>query len=168
MTRWRAPQPPRSPYITADGFDALQAEQKQLWLRRREVTQKVAEAAAQGDRSENADYTYNKKLLREIDRRIRFLQKRLPVLKVVREQPADPDRIYFGAWVVLETEDGAELSCRIVGSDEVDPKRSWISVDSPMAKALLKRTVDEEVIVHGPRGEQRYLILAVHYSNVSP
>jgi transcription elongation factor GreB len=164
MTRWRPPQPPRSAYITAEGFDALQAEQKQLWLRRREVTQKVAEAAAQGDRSENADYTYNKKLLREIDRRIRFLQKRLPVLKVVRERPADPDRIYFGAWVVLETEDGAELACRIVGSDEVDPKRNWISVDSPMARALLKRTVDEEVTVRGPRGEQRYVILAVRYS----
>ena len=163
MTANRQPAPRRSPYITAGGSRALQEETRALWARRREVTKALAAAAAEGDRSENAEYIYRKKELREIDRRIRYLQKRLPELKVVDAIPADRDRVFFGAEVTLEDEEGAEATYRIVGADEFDPKRYWISVDSPMARALLKRAVDDEIRVHTPKGERRFLVVDVSY-----
>jgi transcription elongation factor GreB len=163
MARYRSPAPGKSPYITADGFRALQHEAKALWSRRQRVTQALAAAAAEGDRSENAEYIYRKKQLREIDRRIRYLQKRLPELKVVRQAPADRDRVYFGAWVTLETEDGEQLTYRIVGADETDPKRGLISVDSPMGRSLLKRTRNEDVAVPTPVGVADYAVIDIAY-----
>ena len=153
----------RSPYITAGGYRALEDEAQALWRRRGEVTRALAAAAAEGDRSENAEYIYRKKELREIDRRIRYLQKRLPELKVVNALPADAQRVFFGAWVTLEDAKGAEVTYRIVGVDEFDPARNWISIDSPVARALLKRTLDEELRVHTPGGEVRYWVVDVRY-----
>ena len=165
MSRHRTPAAPRSPYITASGYRRLQEESRSLWGRRREVTAALAAAAAEGDRSENAEYIYRKKELRELDRRIRYLQKRLPQLKVVDSVPAEPDRIFFGASVTLEDSGGRQLHLRIVGTDEFDPGRQWISVDSPMARALLRRTIDDEVHVQTPSGERRYLVVDVSYAN---
>jgi transcription elongation factor GreB len=153
----------RSPYITAGGYRALEDEAQALWRRRGEVTRALAAAAAEGDRSENAEYIYRKKELREIDRRIRYLQKRLPELKVVNALPADAQRVFFGAWVTLEDATGAEVTYRIVGVDEFDPARNWISIDSPVARALLRRTLDEELRVHTPGGEVRYWVVDVRY-----
>jgi len=153
----------RSPYITAGGYRALEDEAQALWRRRGEVTRALAAAAAEGDRSENAEYIYRKKELREIDRRIRYLQKRLPELKVVNALPADAQRVFFGAWVTLEDATGAEVTYRIVGVDEFDPARNWISIDSPVARALLKHTLDEELRVHTPGGEVRYWVVDVRY-----
>jgi transcription elongation factor GreB len=153
----------RSPYITAGGYRALDAEAQALWQRRGEVTRALAAAAAEGDRSENAEYIYRKKELREIDRRIRYLQKRLPELKVVNTLPADAQRVFFGAWVTLEDSAGVEVTYRIVGVDEFDPARNWISIDSPVARALLKRTLDEEFTVHTPGGEVQYCVVDVRY-----
>ena len=153
----------RSPYITAGGYRTLEAETQALWQRRGEVTRALAAAAAEGDRSENAEYIYRKKELREIDRRIRYLQKRLPELKVVNALPADAQRVFFGAWVTLEDAAGVEFTYRIVGVDELDPAKNWISIDSPVARALLKRTLDEELTVHTPGGEARYWVVDVRY-----
>lgn len=164
MSRWRPPQPKKSPYITGDGYDALQAELNGLWQRRKEVTRALSAAAAEGDRSENAEYIYRKKELAGIDRRIRYLQKRLPDLTVVRTAPNDPEQVFFGAWVTLEDDDGKEFTHRIVGPDEFDPARSWISMDSPMALALMKKHVDDEVTVETPHGPATYLIVGVRYS----
>ncbi len=164
MGRYRAPAPPKSPYITAQGHEKLRHEADDLWVRRREVTQALTAAAAEGDRSENAEYIYRKKQLREMDRRIRYLQKRLPELKVVHEGPTNTDRIFFGAWVTLENTDGSEINFRIVGADEFDPKQNWISIDSPMAKALLARSIDEEFSVHTPSGEKSYVVVDVQYT----
>ncbi len=137
MGRYRPPQPKRSPYITRQGYEALRAEEKRLWVRRRDVTKALAAAAAEGDRSENAEYIYRKKELREIDRRVRYLQKRLPDLKVVENRPSDPDAVFFAAWVTLEDEAGGEMVHRLGGPDEVDPEQGWISLDSPNALALM-------------------------------
>jgi transcription elongation factor GreB len=164
MSRYRPPQPKASPYITAPGFLRLQDELKALWQRRAEVTRALSAAAAEGDRSENAEYIYRKKELREIDRRIRYLQKRLPDLQIVDQSPSDPTRIFFGAWVRLEDAHGEIQEYRIVGPDEFDPKRGWISMDAPLARALLRRAVDEEVQVETPQGSRSYWILAVRYS----
>lgn len=166
MGRWRPPPAKSSPYITAEGFARLQQEFKALWERRADVTRHLAAAAAEGDRSENAEYIYRKKELREIDMRIRYLQKRLPDLKVIAEGPADPGRVFFGAWVTLE-KDGVEMTCRIVGADEIDPAQSHISVDSPLARALLRKTFDEEVTVPTAAGIVRYLILDIRYEESS-
>ncbi len=163
MGRWRPPQPQKSPYITADGYEALQQELNGLWVRRKEVTKALSAAAAEGDRSENAEYIYRKKELAGIDRRIRYLQKRLPDLTVVREPPTNPEQIFFGAWVTLEDDDGKELTYRIVGPDEFDPSKGWISMDSPMAKALLKKMIDDEVSVETPNGPMDFLIVDVRY-----
>ena len=163
MARYRPPSPPKSPYITRQGYETLQREQQGLWQTRREVVVHLAAAAAEGDRSENAEYIYRKKQLRELDRRIRYLQKRLPALKVVDSRPADLAQVFFGAWITLETEDGDEIEYRIVGADEFEPKRNWISVDSPIARALLKRRVDDEVEVETPAGRTRLLVLDVRY-----
>lgn len=163
MGRWRTPLPKSSPYITAEGFEALRKELKALWLRRRDVTKALAAAAAEGDRSENAEYIYRKKELREIDRRIRYLQKRLPALKVVSEPPADRQRIFFGARVTLENRSGGEVTYRIVGPDEIDAARGWISLDSPMARSMLKKTVEDEIIVRTEHGEYNYFVIDICY-----
>jgi transcription elongation factor GreB len=155
----------KSNYITVEGERYLQAELNFLWRNKRpKVTRSVSEAAAQGDRSENAEYIYGKKQLREIDRRVRFLRKRLEALKVVDRIPDDQSRIFFGAWITLEDETGKQSEFRIVGPDEFDPKRGWFSIDSPMARALLGKSVDDEVTVRLPHGDATYWINAVSYS----
>jgi len=146
MGRWRAPAPESSPYITPAGFAALQRELDDIWLRRRDVVKALAEAAAEGDRSENAEYIYRKKELGGLDRRIRYLQKRLPVLNVVREQPSG-DTVYFGAIVEVRDDTGDTNTYRIVGPDETDAKTSAISMDSPLAKALLAKHVGDELVL---------------------
>lgn len=154
-----------SKYITPEGYARLTEELDDLWrVQRPRVVQAVAEAAALGDRSENAEYIYGKKMLREIDRRVRFLRKRLDGMVVVSSPPSDPSRIFFGAWVRLEDEEGQELEVRIVGPDEFDLKRSWISLDSPMARALMRKQVGDEVIVRTPAGEKSYVILGIRYA----
>ena len=163
MARYRAPAPPSSPYITAEGHRALREELDGLWQRRREVVVHLSAVAAEGDRSENAEYIYRKKQLREIDRRVGYLQRRLPVLKVVAQAPAARDRVFFGAWVSLVNEHDEERELRIVGADEFDPARNWISVDSPVARALLKRRVDDEVTVATPAGSRTCWIAAIRY-----
>lgn len=163
MAAMRPTMPPKSVYITPQGYQALQNELQGSWKRRGEVTQALSAAAAEGDRSENAEYIYRKKELREIDRRIRYLQKRLPELRVARELPSDTSRVFFAAWVTLEDDDGREATYRIVGPDEFDPARGWISMDSPMARALMKKAVDDEVLVRTPAGERRYVIVEVRY-----
>ncbi|MFU8830638.1 MAG: transcription elongation factor GreB [Wenzhouxiangella sp.] len=164
MSRWRPPAKPSSPYITAAGFRRLQDELKERWTLRREVTVAVTAAAAEGDRSENAEYIYRKKQLREIDRRIRYLQKRLDVVKVIEAKPSNPDKVYFGASVVLEQEDGQRVSYRIVGADETDVDKGWISIDSPVARALLGKNLDDEVTVPTPSGERCLWVVSVDYS----
>jgi transcription elongation factor GreB len=163
MGRWRAPPEKSSPYITPEGYAALGVELKELWKRRDGVTKALAAAAAEGDRSENAEYIYRKKELREIDRRIGYLQKRMPDLKVVSESPAQQARVFFGAWVTLEDGGGTDSVYRIVGPDELDPGKHYISVDSPMARALLKKAVDDEVWIKSPAGEAHYYIVKVRY-----
>jgi len=164
MARWRPPQPKKSPYITGDGYDELQRELNGLWERRKEVTQALSAAAAEGDRSENAEYIYRKKELAGIDRRIRYLQKRLPDLTVVRSAPDNSEQVFFGAWVALENEQGTVVTYRIVGPDEFDPEKGWISMDSPMARALLKKRLDDEVAVETPKGLTTYYIIGISYS----
>ena len=132
MGRYRAPAPKSSLYITRQGFLALQDELNGLWKRRAQVTRALAAAAAEGDRSENAEYIYRKKELREIDSRIRFLRKRLDDMVVVDRIPGETDKVFFGAWVCIEDEEGNEYTYRIVGPDEFDPKLGYISMDSPM------------------------------------
>lgn len=165
MSRYRPPQPRASPYITREGYTAMQQEEKTLWQRRKLVTKAVTAAAAEGDRSENAEYIYRKKELREIDRRIRYLQKRLPDLKIVDTIPDNPRQVFFGAWVTLQDEQDNEHIYRIVGPDEFDSKEEYISMDSPMARALLKKEIDDEVVVHTPKGAQHHLIIGVRYDN---
>ncbi|WP_243371460.1 transcription elongation factor GreB [Geotalea sp. SG265] len=151
-------------YITAEGAKRLREEFEYLWkVERPRVTQAVSDAAAEGDRSENAEYIYGKKRLREIDRRVRFLMKRLDVLTVVEDQPERQGKIFFGAWVRLENEEGDEVVYRIVGPDEFDPGRGYISVDSPMAKALLGKQEGDEVVVKRPAGVASFTILEVGY-----
>ncbi len=143
----------------------LEEELKAIWVRRADVTKALAAAAAEGDRSENAEYIYRKKELREIDRRIRYLQKRMPSLKVITEAPTDQSRVFFAAWVTLEDEAGQAVTYRIVGPDEFDPTKGWISMDSPVAKALIKKTVDDEVTVRTPEGDIFYVLTDVRYQN---
>ncbi len=153
-----------SKYITPEGHARLTDELNELWrVQRPKVVQAVSEAAAMGDRSENAEYIYGKKMLREIDRRVRFLRKRLEGMTVVHAQPSDTSRIFFGAWVQLEDDEGVEIELRIVGPDEFDPKRNWISLDSPMARALLRRCEGDEIRVQLPDGERNYCVLSVRY-----
>ena len=162
MSRYRAPQAPASKYITPEGKRRLEQELDHLWrVKRPKVTQAVAEAAAQGDRSENAEYIYGKKQLREIDRRVRFLRKRLEDIVVVDRIPDDAQRIYFGAWVRVEDEEGQVAEYRIVGPDEFDVDKRYISLDSPMARALLKKTVGEDIVLELPKGEA-FLLSLIH------
>jgi transcription elongation factor GreB len=162
MGRWRPPPAKSSPYITPGGFDALQNELKLLWVRRADVVKALSAAAAEGDRSENAEYIYRKKELGGLDRRIRYLQKRLPVLTIVRETP-QPDRVFFGAWVRLEKEDGNKVEYRIVGPDETSAAENSISIDSPLARALLKKSVDDEISLTLESGTQELVIIDIRY-----
>ncbi len=164
MTRYRPASPTGSQFITPAGAERLRTELDELWkVERPRVTQAVSEAAAQGDRSENAEYTYGKRRLREIDRRVRFLRKRLDGMVVVSQVPADRRRVFFGAWVTLEDERGEERRHRIVGPDEFDMAPDYISMDAPLARALLRRALDDEVEVQLPGGAQRYVIVAIDY-----
>ncbi|HET6586211.1 MAG TPA: transcription elongation factor GreB [Oleiagrimonas sp.] len=165
MSRWRPQQPPSTRIITRQGFDALKAELDELWRRRRpEVVKALAAAAAEGDRSENAEYIYRKKQLGEIDRRVRYLSKRIPSLKVVDAAPSARDTVFFGALVTLENvETGETLRYRIVGPDETDAQRGYISVDSPMARALLKKQVDAEFETELPSGRVALAVIDIDY-----
>jgi transcription elongation factor GreB len=153
-----------SKYATPEGERRLREELDALWrVERPAVTRAVAEAAAMGDRSENAEYIYGKRRLREIDRRVRFLRERLDGLKVVRDPPTDRGRVFFGAWVTLEDEQGSTRRHRIVGPDEFDLEPGYVSMDSPLGRALLGRRVDEEIEVRLPGGVQRYSVTAIDY-----
>ncbi len=153
-----------SPYITPEGQKRLSEELSYLWkVKRPQVTQAVAEAAAMGDRSENAEYIYGKKQLRQIDSRVRFLTKRLSELIVVDRIPDDTSRVFFGAWVEIEDSDGNICQYRIVGPDEFDPDKGFISIDSPMAKALLRRTEGDEVVVSRPNGTAVFVVTSIRY-----
>lgn len=158
-------EPSRSNYITASGARALRDELQHLWSRERpKVTQAVSEAAAMGDRSENAEYIYGKKRLREIDRRIRYLRKRLDVLTVVDTLPTERDRIFFGARVTLVDEHDQTACYQIVGPDEFDLNQRKISVDAPLSRALLRKHVGDSVELQTPKGLQCYEIVAIDYS----
>lgn len=163
MGRYRPPAPKKSPYITVEGHERLSAELEGLWPKRREVVAALSAAAAEGDRSENAEYIYRKKQLGGIDWRIRYLQKRLDELKAVETKPTDPNKVFFGAWVDLEDEQGDMVRYRIVGPDEFDEQSEYISMDSPVAKALLGKGLDDEVVVVTPKGKLSYLISKVEY-----
>jgi transcription elongation factor GreB len=164
MGRYRAPQKPGSQFITPEGAARLRAELDTLWREERpRVTQAVQEAAAQGDRSENAEYTYGKRRLREIDRRVRFLRQRLDGMTIVSQPPADATRVFFGAWVTLDREDGTQVRYRIVGPDETDAAAHYISMDSPLGRALLGKPLDAEVSVVLPAGSTTYTVTAVEY-----
>ncbi len=165
MSRWRAPRPPASPYITSAGYRALEIELKSLWERRAEVVQHLAAAAAEGDRSENAEYQYRKKELRGIDARLGYLQRRMPTLKVVAGAPADLARVFFGATVELASAAGVVRVYRLVGSDEIDAARGDISIDSPLARALMGKAPAAEVTVSGLAGQlTTYHIAAIRYA----
>lgn len=168
MSRYRPPAAPASKYITPDGARRLREELHQLWhVERPVVTQAVAAAAAQGDRSENAEYTYGKKRLHEILRRVRFLRKRLEGITIVDTGAAgvrrDPGRVYFGAWVRVEDERGERRWHRIVGPDEFDMAADYVSMDSPLGRALLRRAIDEEITVELPAGRRHLTILDIRY-----
>ena len=163
MGRWRPPAAPTKPYITAAGFAALEQEAQDLLVRRREVVVHLSAAAAEGDRSENAEYQYRKKELREIDRRVGYLQRRMPKLKIVDREPADPTKVFFGARVTLEDEIGTRRNFRIVGGDEADAAVGDISVDSPVASTLLGKSLDDEVELNLLEDRARYRISAIDY-----
>jgi len=164
MTRWRPPQAASTAIITADGYRRLKAELDNLWRERRpEVVKALAAAAAEGDRSENAEYTYRKKQLGEIDRRVRYLSRRLETVKVVEHKPTDDSAIFFGAWLEVEDEAGDTQRFRIVGPDETDAALGWISIDSPLARAALKKRVDDEFDAQLPGGRRHFVIVAVSY-----
>jgi transcription elongation factor GreB len=166
MSRYRPPSAKQSRYITPQGARKLREEFDQLWtVERPRVTQEVADAAAQGDRSENAEYIYGKRRLREIDRRVHFLSKRLEDMVIVTEPPSSPDRVFFGAWVTLEDEDGNQIEYRIVGPDEFDVSAGKISMDSPVARALMGKALDDEVTVRRPKGDIVYTIVAIRYES---
>lgn len=166
MGRWRPPAPKSSAYITEAGFAALQAELKAIWIRRREVVKALSAAAAEGDRSENAEYIYQKKELGGLDRRIRYLQNRLPELNVVRQAPKS-GAVFFGATVEVSDELESRHSYRIVGPDEADAKASCISIDSPLARALLKKQVGDEVVVKTGQKTTVFEVLSVRYEGFS-
>ena len=165
MSRWRPPAPHSTAIITREGFERLKAELDHLWhVLRPEVVKALAAAAAEGDRSENAEYIYRKKQLGEIDRRARYLSKRIPSLKVVEGAPTDTGMVFFGARIEVENiETGDTVPYRIVGPDETDAKRGWISIDSPLARAVLKKRVDDEFVAELPGGKTSFVVLAVDY-----
>lgn len=164
MGRYRPPQPKSSAYITAEGAEKLRAELHQLWkVERPQVTNAVHEAAKNGDRSENGDYIYGKRRLREIDSRVRYLSKRLENLTVVDRIPEQKDKVFFGAWITLEDDDGNEKRYRIVGPDEIDAGKNWISMDAPLARAALGKLLDDEIRFQSPQGEQVLCITGIEY-----
>jgi transcription elongation factor GreB len=164
VTRYRPPTRPGSRYITPAGHARLRAELDQLWrVERPQVTAAVSAAAAQGDRSENAEYTYGKRRLREIDSRVRFLRQRLDGMVVVEHPPSDPQRVFFGAWVELEDEQGNLHRHRIVGPDEFDQAEGYISMDAPLAKALMGKGLDAEIALSIAGQELRYTIVSIEY-----
>jgi len=166
MSRWRPPSPRSTAIITREGFERLKAELDHLWhVLRPQVVKALAAAAAEGDRSENAEYIYRKKQLGEIDRRARYLSKRIPDLKVAEGFPSDPGLVFFGARIELENVDTGEIvQYRIVGPDETDAKLGWISIDSPLARAALKRRVDDEFNVELPQGPAAFAIIGIDYA----
>jgi transcription elongation factor GreB len=173
VSRYRPPTVPGSKYITPEGAARLREELDRLWLDERpRVTIAVSEAAAQGDRSENAEYTYGKKRLHEIDRRVRFLRKRLDGMIIVDFQAnpgrRDPDRVYFGAWIELEHADGRRQWYRLVGPDEFDMADDYISMDSPLGRSLLGRRLDDEVTVALPTGADTIVIVTIAYGTPPP
>lgn len=152
--------------ITPEGLDQLKAELDHLWrVERPDTTQKVAWAASLGDRSENADYHYNKKRLREIDRRILYLRKCIDNLKVVHYSPHQEGKVMFGAWVEIENDKGMKNRFRIVGSEELMGNKAYISMDSPMAQALFKKEAGDEVIVKTPAHSFAWRITRIEYRN---
>lgn len=164
MGRWRPRQKPGSKYITPEGYHRLNDELQYLWKEKRpEVTQAVQEAAAQGDRSENAEYIYGKKQLRQIDSRVRFLSKRLDDMTVVEQLPEDRSKVFFGAWVELESEAGDRETYRLVGPDEADARAAHVSIDAPLARALLGKKADDEVVVRTPAGERCLFVNRIWY-----
>ena len=164
MIRYRPPRPPSAKYITAEGEKMLRAELHQLWrVERPVVTQSVSEAAALGDRSENAEYIYGKKRLREIDSRVRYLSKRLEEMTVVSTPPTNQDKIYFGAIVTLKDEDKNTAKYKIVGPDELDPQKGHISIDAPLGRALLAKEVGSEIGIESPTGHKVYYVLSIDY-----
>jgi transcription elongation factor GreB len=165
MGRWRPPAEGSTALITREGHDRLKAELDELWrVKRPEVVKALAAAAAEGDRSENAEYTYRKKQLGEIDRRVRYLSKRLQALRVVDTAPADREAVFFGAEVEVENvESGDTATYRNVGPDETDAQRGWISIDAPLARAMLKKRVDDEFEAQLPDGAARFAIVEVRY-----
>ncbi|WP_211828874.1 transcription elongation factor GreB [Kistimonas asteriae] len=164
MSRYRPSRKPGSFYITPEGYTTLKDELDYLWRTQRpQVTQAVSEAAALGDRSENAEYIYGKKLLRQIDSRVRFLRKRLDQLTVVTTLPEDTSRVYFGAWVTVEDGEGIETTWRVVGPDEFDLKNGLLSMDSPLARALMGKTIDDEIVILVEEKETCYCIISITY-----
>ena len=165
MGRWRPPTEGSTALITRAGHDRLKAELDELWrVKRPEVVKALAAAAAEGDRSENAEYTYRKKQLGEIDRRVRYLSKRLQTLRVVDDAPTDREAVFFGAEVEVENIDSGDTATyRIVGPDETDAQRGWISIDAPLARAMLKKRVDDEFEAQLPAGAARFAIVEVRY-----
>ena len=165
MGRWRPPAEKSTALVTPGGHARLKAELDDLWrVRRPEVVRALAAAAAEGDRSENAEYTYRKKQLGEIDRRVRYLSKRLETLRVVDTVPGDREAVFFGATVEVEDAASGELARhRIVGPDETDAKLGWISIDSPLARAMLKKRIDDEFEAQLPGGLRRFIVVGVEY-----
>jgi len=164
MSRYRPPQKPGAKYITDEGEKILKEELHQLWkVERPQVTQSVSEAAALGDRSENAEYIYGKKRLREIDRRVRYLSKRLEEVTVVSAHPDDQSKIYFGAYVTLEEDNGNKTRYRLVGPDEIDPRKGYISIDSPLGTQLLGKSIDAELLIDLPTGARKYFVINIEY-----
>ena len=164
MGRWRPAAASSTAIITADGHARLKSELDDLWrVRRPEVVRALSDAAAEGDRSENAEYIYRKKQLGEIDRRVRYLTKRLQNLRVVDTPPTDPNAVYFGAWITVESADGVEHAYRIVGPDETDAAKGWISIDSPIARAALKAKVNDEFEAELPTGRVKFVVMDVRY-----
>lgn len=150
--------------ITREGYNALKAEHDELWFKKRpEVTKIVTWAASLGDRSENADYQYSKRQLRQIDSRIRYLRKRLEDLQIVDYSPQQEGKVFFGAWVEIEDDDGQVLKFRIVGPDEIYGRTDYISIDAPMARALLKKQVDDSFVVQTPTGAKEWLVVDIQY-----
>ncbi|HEY5623202.1 MAG TPA: transcription elongation factor GreB [Gammaproteobacteria bacterium] len=168
MGRYRPPSPPKSKYITPEGAETLREELDYLWrIKRPRVTQAVAEAAAQGDRSENAEYIYGKKQLGEIDRRVRYLRKRLDGIQIVNAAPADRTRVHFGAWFELEDEAGERRRFRLVGPDEFDRDPNYTSMDSPLGRAVMGKVLDDEIEVQAPGGVTRYSLVTVSYESTA-
>jgi transcription elongation factor GreB len=160
--RTRADTSGKPGYITPEGYRRFEEEADRLWnVERPKMAKALQVAAAEGDRSENAEYQYSKQRLAAIDRRLRFLGQRLEALTIVDESPPDDGRVYFGSWVTLEDEDGRRKTHRVVGPDEIDAKKGWISMDSPVGRALLSREEGDELTIRRPRGEVTYQIIEV-------